>query len=183
MSTVQHRRRIDQVRDQDFTSDLDELSLDELRKRRSLLDDLDTELSFYRRVLHGRMDLLSFEIRRRRGEETRSLIEALPEILAGDDISEPAREGLPRELPITAPEFVGEGKRTIDRVLGDDFLAHLPTLQDHELEEIQSLLTEAESEISHQRRDVYEAYEVVTAELTRRYREGLADASELLKSS
>jgi hypothetical protein len=180
---VQQRRRIDQVRDEEFTSELDDLSLDDLRKRRSLLDDLDTELSFYRRVLHGRMDLLSFEMRRRSGEETRSLIDALPEILAGGDITGPVREGLPRELPITAPEFVGEGKRTIDRVLGDDFLTHLPTLADHELEDIQTLLTEAEAEISEQRRDVFEAYEVVTAELTRRYREGLADASELLKSS
>lgn len=180
---MQQRRRIDQVRDEEFTSDLRGLTIDELRKRRSLLDELDTELSFYRRVLHGRMDLLSFEMRRRSGEETRSLIEALPEILAGDEFTSPAREGLPRELPISAPEFIGEGKRTIDRVLGDDFLAHLPTIDDHELEQIQSLLTEAEGEISKQRRDVYEAYEVVTAELTRRYREGLADASELLKSS
>jgi hypothetical protein len=180
---VQHRRRIDQVRDEEFTADLRGLNLDELRSRRSLLDDLDTELSFYRRVLHGRMDLLSFEMRRRSGEETRSLIEALPEILAGDELTAPARHGLPRELPISAPDFVGEGKRVIDRVLGDDFLAHLPTIDDHELEEIQSLLTEAEAEISEQRRDVYEAYEVVTAELTRRYREGLADANELLKSS
>lgn len=180
---MQQRRRIDQVRDEDFTSGLGELSLDELRARRSLLDDLDTELSFYRRVLHGRMDLLSFEMRRRSGEETRSLIEALPEILAGGDLAGPAREDLPRELTIAAPEFAGEGHRTIDRVLGDDFLAHLPTIADHELEEIQALLTEAEAEISQQRRDVYEAYEVVTTELTRRYRDGLADASELLKSS
>lgn len=180
---MQHRRRIDQVRDAEFTSGLGDLTLDELRRRRSLLDELDTELSFYRRLLHGRMDLLSFEMRRRSGEETRSLIEALPEILAGGDVPPRGREGLPRVLPITAPEFAGEGNRTIDRVLGDDFLAHLPTLEDHELEEIQALLTAAEVEISEQRRDVYEAYEVVTGELTRRYREGLADPSELLKST
>lgn len=181
---MQHRRRIDQVRDAQFTADLGSLSLDQLRERRAILDQLDTELSFYRRILHGRMDLLSFEMRRRRGEETRSLIEALPEILS--DVESGAAAGpsqLLRELPIEAPEFIGEGRRTIDRVLGDDFLAHLPNLGDHELEEIQSLLTTAEREVSAERRDVYEAYEVVTAELTRRYRDGLADANELLKST
>jgi len=176
----QQRRRIDQVRDEEFTAALEDVSLDELRERRAMLDQLDTELSFYRRMLHGRMDLLSFEMRRRSGEESRSLIEALPEILA-DSMSAP-RDDLPRELEIAAPEFVGEGRRTIDRVLGDDFLTHLPSIGDDELEEIQSLLTTAEREISDQRRDVYEAYEVVTAELTRRYREGLADVDELLTS-
>ena len=68
----------------EFSSDLDEVTLDELRRRRHLCDELDSELSYYRRMLHGRMDLLAFEIRRRSGEETRSLIEALDEILADE---------------------------------------------------------------------------------------------------
>jgi len=180
---MEQRRRIDQVRDEAFTADLSAVTLDELRTRRAILDDLDTELSFYRRVLHGRMDLLSFELRRRSGEETRSLIEALPEILADAETMPTGSDGAPRELEIAAPEFAGEGRRTIDQVLGDDFLAHLPTLDDSELERIQALLTEAEHDISSQRREVFEAYEVVTGELTRRYRDGLADVDELLKSS
>ena len=76
------RRRIDLVTDPAYVQDLGLLPMDELRERRAVLDDLDTELSFYRRMLHGRMDLLSFELRRRSGEETRTLIEALPQILA-----------------------------------------------------------------------------------------------------
>ena len=78
----QHRRRIDQVLDPAFTADLEELPLEDLRARRNTLDELDTEFSYYRRILHGRMDLLDFELRRRSGEETRSIIEALPEILS-----------------------------------------------------------------------------------------------------
>jgi len=57
-----------------------------------MCDDLEGELSYYRRLLHGRLDLLNFELRRRSGEETRSLIEALPEILADGD--QPAREAV-----------------------------------------------------------------------------------------
>ncbi len=174
------RRRIDQITDPAYVDDLNGLSMDELRKRRSVLDELDTELSFYRRMLHGRMDLLSFEMRRRSGEETRSIIEALPQILA-DGIDGPSRNTIPKDLPLTLPDLGGAGNRAIDRVLGDDFLTHLPTLEDDDLEEIQSVLTGAEHEISTQRRSVYEVYDRISAEITLRYREGLADGTDLLK--
>ena len=174
------RRRLDQVADPAYVQDLSSLSMDELRERRSVLDDLDTELSFYRRMLHGRMDLLSFEMRRRSGEETRTLIEALPQILA-DGIDGPSRNTIPRDLPLTLPELSGQGNRAIDRVLGDDFLAHLPSLEDSELEEIQVALTEAEREISAQRGTVFAVHDRISAEITLRYREGLADAADLLE--
>jgi hypothetical protein len=174
------RRRIDLVTDPAYVQDLDSMSMDELRERRGVLGDLDTELSFYRRMLHGRMDLLSFEMRRRSGEETRTLIEALPQILA-DGIDGPSRNTIPKDLPLTLPELSGDGNRAIDRVLGDDFLARLPSLEDDELEEIQAALTEAEREISSQRREVYNVYDRISAEITHRYREGLADPADLLE--
>ena len=68
-------------------------------------------------------------------------------------------------------------------VLADDFLAHLPSLEDGELEAIQAALTEVETEVSEQRRAVYEAYETIHAELTRRYRNGLADIDSLLRTT
>jgi hypothetical protein len=173
------RRRIDQVTDPAYVEDLSSLSMDELRERRRVLDDLDTELSFYRRMLHGRMDLLSFEIRRRSGDETRTLIEALPQILA-NGIDGPSRNVIPRDLPLTLPHLGGEGNRAIDRVLGDDFLAHLPNLEDNDLEEIQAALAETEQEVSNQRRAVYDVHDRISAEITRRYRDGLADAADLL---
>ena len=172
------RRRIDLISDPAYVEDLGSISMDQLRERRAVLDDLDTEFSFYRRMLHGRMDLLSFEMRRRSGEETRSIIEALPQILA-DGIDGPSRNTIPRDLPLTLPQLGGQGNRAIDRVLGDDFLARLPSLEDDELEEIQTALTEAEREVSSQRRAVYDVHDQINAEITRRYREGLVDASDL----
>lgn len=173
-----HRRRIDQVLDDDFVAGLDEVATDELRRRRHLCDDVEVELSYYRRLLHGRMDLLAFEIRRRRGEETRSLIEALPEIIAGGG-DERTTSG--RIVPVTLPDLPDVGKRPIDRVLHDDFLARLPEMEDADLEAIQRDLTETERQISTQRQAVYAVYERVQGELTRRYREGLADVDELLR--
>jgi len=178
----QHRRRIDQVADPLFVADLETIPMDELRRRRRLVGDLDTELSYYRRLLHGRMDLLAFEMRRRRGEEERTLLEALPEILA-DQARPVGGDTMPKDLPIEAPDIPERGRRNVDRVLRDDFLARLPSLDDAELEEIQASLTEVEREVSAQRATVYAAHEAILGELTRRYREGLADVDGLLSGS
>ena len=144
-----------------------------------MCDDLDTELSYYRRLLHGRLDLLEFEQRRRSGTETRSLIEALPEILAAGE-HEISSSGVLKNLPVEPPDM-GAGNRPIDRVLGDDFLAHLPTISDEELAEIATELTETERAVSADRRAVYAALEQILEELTRRYRDGLADVDQLLE--
>ena len=79
---TEHRRRIDIVLEPQYLDGLSELELEELRGRRATAEDVESQISYYRRLLHGRMDLLNFELRRRGGEEERSLLEALPEILA-----------------------------------------------------------------------------------------------------
>ena len=178
---TQQRRRIDQVMDSTFTEALDEVPVEELRKRRAVLDDLDTELSYYRRILHGRIDLLDFELRRRAGTETRSLIEALPEILT-DPPSGKTSNPLDMERPLDLPELAGAGRRAVDAALADDFLAHLPSLDDDDLAEIRNSLSTTEAKLSEQRRAVYDAYDLVTAELTKRYRDGSASPDELLST-
>lgn len=126
------------------------------------------------------MDLLSFEMRRRSGEETRSLIEALPDILADSDGENSPHFLVPKSLPVEPPDIPVDGRRSIDQVLGDDFLAHLPEIENAELRSIQETLTDAERRISDQRRLVYEVLEALTGEVARRYRDGLASVAELL---
>jgi hypothetical protein len=169
------------VLDPEYTAGLEELANDELRTRRGTCDDLDAELSYYRRLLHARMDLLEFELRRRRGEETRSLIDALPDILADGEGVESPHFTMPKTLPIDPPDIPMDGRRSIDRVLADDFLTHLPDIDDAELNEIQLMLSTAERKVSEQRRSVYEALEVLNAELARRYREGIVSVDHLLE--
>jgi len=178
---TQQRRRIDQVMDESFTRDLEDVPIDDLRSRRLICDDLDTELSYYRRMLHGRMDLLDFELRRRSGEETRSLIEALPEILA-DSPSGRTSNPLDRELSLDLPHLSGEGRREVDDALSDGFLAHLPTTDTEELKNIREVLSETEQTVSGQRRAVYDAHDIITGEITRRYREGSTSADEFLSA-
>lgn len=168
-----HRRRIDFVRSPEFTSGLADLSLPDLRQLRSICADLDLEYSFYRRLLQGRLDLLAFEVRRRAGDESRTLIEALPEILASWGSHQP---GLPeRRVPIEAPDLPEAGKRAVDRALSDDFLIRLPEMSDEDLAEVQQRLAEMEAEISRLRRAVFDASDRLEAELVLRYRAALPD--------
>ena len=173
------RRRIDEATDPAFIGNLETMSTDELRKKRGLLDELDAELSYYRRMLHGRMDLLEFELRRRSGEESRTLLEALPQILAAG-VGGIHRSPIPRELSLDPPSSGSDERHPVDTILQDDFLAHLPTIDNDELIAIQTTLTDAERIVSRERREIYDVYDVISAELTRRYTEGLADAGDLL---
>ena len=178
----EQRRRIDQILDPDFVAGLTDLPMEVLRERRRLCDEVENELSYYRRMLHGRMDLLNFELRRRRGEESRSLIEALPEILS-DHPAGPSHGPTGRPSRVILPSLPEVRRRAIDKALEDDFLARLAFVEEDELLEIQQSLVDVEVTISDQRRAVQDVYDVVQAELTRRYREGLASFDELLGRS
>jgi hypothetical protein len=168
--TKTKRRRIDQVQDSDFLQDVEGMPHAVLRSRRAMCDDLDLEYSYYRRMLHGRMDLLAFELRRRAGEEEQTLLEALPRILAGGAYS--STPGLPsRAVSVEAPDIPTPGRRLIDRALQSDFLARLGEFSDDDLLETQRFLMEMESEVPMHRRLVHAAHRL-EAELTRRYREG-----------
>jgi hypothetical protein len=184
MTLEQNRRRIDIIRDPAFVTELASMETADLRARRDMCDEVASELNYYRRMLHGRLDLLRFEQRRRTGEETRSLIDALPEILADPSRREVAtddpRPGMPKSLSIETPDIPSSGKRSVDRALGDDFLTHLPTIDDEELEAIKADLSEVEGEISDQRKDLYEVYERIQEELTSRYRDGSANVGDVL---
>ena len=173
-----NRRRIDIVQEPSYVEDLAAVPIDELRLRRRTCADLDTELSYYRRLLHGRMDLIGFEQRRRSGAEQRTLLEALPEILAQGATSNP---GLPsRAITVEIPDLPDVRRRAVDKVLDDGFLTRLPGLSDEELDGLVDEIAVVEAEVSRQRKAVYEVYDVLQAELTRRYREGLVDPGELL---
>ena len=177
--TETKRRRIDQIQDAGFLRDLGKAPLDEMRARRVMCDDLDVELSYYRRMLHGRMDLLAIQKRRRAGEEQQTLLEALPRILSeGAYTSSPGLAS--RALSIEVPDIPSPGRRLVDRALQSDFLSRLPGLSDDELRETHLFLSDVEVDVSQQRKVVHAALDRLQEELTRRYREGLADPGELL---
>lgn len=165
-----HRRRLDIVLEPDYVGALFADSLEELGEKRRLVDELENELSYYRRLLHGRLDLLRYELARRRGEETRSLIDALPDLLAGDLTGAGPGHGNPlgRLRGEFTPAFP-EVERRFNRITDNDFLTRLPELTDADLEGIQSEFESMEEEISNTRGRLHEVHDAIVAELAARY--------------
>ena len=162
------RRRIDIVLEAEYIENLASVDLDELRRRRDTAEDVEAQISYYRRLLQGRMDLLDFELRRRRGEEERNLIEALPEILARGMIlgSEPNL----KHLELLPPLPSKTGRRLIDRIMDDGVLTQLPELSDAEIVEALGKLRQVEQELSSQRRQLHNVIDVLQDEIVARYR-------------
>ena len=175
------RRRIDQVRDAEFLDAITSISLDELRRRRDLAEEVETELSYYRRLLHGRLDVLAFEQRRRRGEEDRSLIDALTEILTGHDRAlrpgQTAGPGTGRHLSLDLPDLPLQGRRHLDRILGNDLMIRLGEMSEEELIEAREELASLESEISSLRLEVQSILDRLQAEVVNRYKIELGGAT------
>ncbi|HJS72211.1 MAG TPA: aerial mycelium formation protein [Acidimicrobiia bacterium] len=162
------RRRIDIVLEPEYLDGLSALDLDEIRRRRVTAEDVEAQISYYRRLLHGRMDLLDFEQRRRRGEEQRSIIDALPEILAKGMIlgSEPTLKHIETMPPLPSVT----GRRLIDKIMDDGVLTNLPELTDEEITEALERLREVESELSVQRRQLHQVIDTLQDEMVSRYR-------------
>ncbi len=167
---MESRRRIDQVLDPSFVEELENVEFDELRRRRTLSAEIENELSYHRRMLHGRMDLIRFELRRRCGEEERSLIDALPEILADDTESRSVGPQSMRYVETFPPIYESLGRREIDTVLGDDVLLRLGEIDDEALEGALEGIKELEAEISNRRHRVHEVEDALSRELAHRYR-------------
>ena len=168
------RRRIDIVLEPEYLEGLPELDLDEVRRRRDTATDVEAQISYYRRLLHGRMDLLDFEQRRRRGEEERTILEALPDILAKGMVlgTEPALKHIETMPPLPSVT----GRRLIDKIMDDGVLANLPELTDEEVSEAIERLREVETQLSGQRRQLHQVIDTLQDEMVSRYRSQQGEA-------
>lgn len=169
------RRRIDIVLEPEYLDNLSRLDLEELRQRRHTAEDVESQISYYRRLLHGRMDLLNFELRRRGGEEERTLLEALPEILASGMVfgGEPNLKHIETMPPIPSKT----GRRLIDKIMDDGVLTQLPDLSDDEVREAIDRLYEVETEMSNQRKQLHSVIDTLQNEIVERYRSEQGDAT------
>lgn len=164
---TENRRRIDTVLEPEYLAGLSDLDLDEIRTRRDTAEDVESQISYYRRLLQGRTDLLHFEVRRRSGEETRTIIEALPEILAnGLVLGEPNLKHIDTMPPLPSVT----GRRLIDQIMDDGVLTTLPELSDQELDEAIERLDEVEKVLSGQRRQLHQVIDALQDEIVSRYR-------------
>ncbi len=171
-------RRIDHVLADDYATGLADLPLAELRSRREEADQEETDLSYLRRLLQARLDLVVAEQdRRASGAGTPTDVVAYLSRVLADDRA-PSR-GSGRHAT-HEPSRAGESRRYVEQLVSDELLTALTETPDADLEEARAVLAHGEAEISAQRHAVQAVLDALTAEVGRRYRDGEASVDTLL---
>lgn len=174
-----NRRRLDRVLDPNRSGDLPGMDDETLRALRKDADQEEAEQSYVRRLLQGRLDLVSDEQRRRaahaenkagvRSDE--ELAQMLSAILTGP-VGQPrtgAAGGRVGGRYIDAEAEHGGMRRRAAEVAANDLRLSDPTqLDDAELARARARLESLEHEVSSLRRDLQTVADAVAAEVTRR---------------
>jgi hypothetical protein len=171
------RRRIDRVLDPAFLQGLDELPLADVRERRHEAEQEEADLSYVRRLLQGRIDIVRAELGRRSGDDRGSLVDQLASILAEGTVGPPRGSG---HHNVVEPSRVAENRRSVEQLVSDVGVSDVVSRSDDELAESLTRLTEYESAVSRNRRRVQEVMDACTAEIARRYQSGEATVDDLL---
>lgn len=145
---VRTARVIDPV----YLQELDARSLEDLRVMHAECLELETEVSYVRRLTQARIDILEAEIgRRERGESLEDLIRALPTILSdAGPRSTQAASHLPLQM---APAQDSEWAPELEEF--DGLLANLPVLSDDGLVDAIERLRSLERDVSAERRSLF----------------------------
>ena len=172
-------RRDDRLLDPEFLADVESLPTSDLRSRRDECRELEGELSYARRLLQGKIDILAAELKRRSeggDPDTGDLISRLPSILA----DEPRSSGAMRLLDSELPRNAGKYRRQTERLATEP--ADIESSTPEELSAMVEELAREERKVSEQRRQAQRIIDGLNAELVRRYRKGDEDPSALLSS-
>ena len=172
---------LDRILADDYLAGTSELSVAQLRALRSECQAVETQLSYLRRMVQGRHDIVAGELARRQhgGDpfDVSDLVERLPEILA-DRIHAPGPGRLPSAME--PGELSG---RLADRLA--EITERVPIeapvdADDDALAAVAADLEELEHEVSGLRRRLFDRIDTLQAEITRRYRDGEARVDDLL---
>ncbi|MGX1561426.1 RsiG family protein [Streptomyces sp. NPDC055506] len=160
------------------------LSLTELRTLRREAQRDEADLSYVRRLLQGRIDILRAELARRTPADVAaaaapaevSVVERLAEILR----DAPARHrSSARHVTLSTPQGE-EPRRLAEEMLGEVELSDLGARTDLELNTAMGRLVRYEQQVSRRRQRLQRTADECSAEIARRYREGEAQVDDLL---
>jgi hypothetical protein len=160
-------------------AEVEALDVAAIRRERHAALREETELSYLRRVLHGRIDIIDAELMRRAEGSAEPLVQSLAAILADDP---PANARSPRhmEIVIVPDPDPGEYRSQMEERIDSVGPAIVLDLSDAQLAEARVTLKAYEREVSEYRRIAQTVIDRFAAELARRYREGQATVDDLL---
>jgi hypothetical protein len=169
------RRRIDRVLAPGYLDGIAALDLDEVRVRRAEADQEEVDLSYARRLLQGRIDILKAEKQRRDGggallpplgtRGDAAIVEALKRILGDERRTD---HGLGRHMT-SSPSRVGEHRREAEAAVADVGGSDLNSMDDVQLNAAIVNLSGIEARVSRSRRSVQQVVDALTVEVARRY--------------
>ena len=170
---------MDKVLDPSYVRDLTDKAIEDLRAMRDEAREVETEMSFERRLCQARIDILTAEVEGRAGNRDTGVIDRLPEILSQD--SPGGSAPLPERAPdLSVPRNVDAPRRRVDEIAGEQALARLGKMSDAEVKELIKTMGEYERKVSDRRKAAQEAVDTIQAEIVRRYVSGEADPSAAL---
>lgn len=171
------RRRIDRVLDDDYVTGLAELDLAALRDRREEATQEETDLSYLRRLLHARIDIVRAEQDRRAGDGEGAVLDRLATILADNALAPSSTQA--RHQPLE-PSRAGVYQREAEALAGNPDLSDVTSLDDADLEAALRNYRGQEECVSARRREVQTVVDTLGAEIADRYARGAASVDELI---
>ena len=168
---------VDALLDPSFLESAVRQPMNEVRRLRREAEQEEVNLSYTRRLLQGRLDIVRRELQRRAEDDGRSLVDLLPEILA--EKGRGPAHGLGRHQTVQ-PASPAEYESWVNSLTPGADLSAITELSDTTLEDAARSLAGAERGLSERRRGVQQVMDGLAAELGRRYRDGEADVAALL---
>jgi hypothetical protein len=169
--------RIDRVLDPGYVADLSELALAEVRARRDDAAQEETDLSYLRRLLHARIDIVRAEQRRRREGGSAPVVADLARILSAHAVGPAIGSG--RFQPLE-PSRAQAHRRNIEALVSDVDLSDVGSLSVEQLDTALQAYSRQEKSVSQRRREVQHVMDTFNAEIGGRYASGAASVDDLL---
>jgi hypothetical protein len=159
-------------------ANLSSLDTATLRELRAACEAAEEGVSYARRVLQGRLDILRASLVERDDAGSGDLLDALPSILA--DVGPASSPGRARSTRVRVPADAERYTAAVDELLAEPLLQDLDAQPLRETDRLVEVLLELESALSARRRALFERIDALRAELAARYKDGRADVRDLL---
>jgi hypothetical protein len=164
-----------------YLDDVHALTVADIRRMRAECQEAEGALSYLRRLIQGRMDIVHTYLERPDGAEApdlSSVVDNLAGIMAGS--GRPSGPG--RNPVLFSPDTDDMAAMTteLDAILGADEIAQLATLDAGRLGELADRLRTLENRVSAERRGLHERIDTLQAELVERHKSGRASVDGLL---
>lgn len=172
---------LDRILADDYLAGVEERSTAELRALRSECQAVETQVSYLRRMVQGRHDIVAGELARRElgdaPSDVSDLVDRLPQILA-DRIHAPGPGRLPAVME--PGELTGTLAERLTEITSRVPIESPGDASTEALASAEADLSALETEVSRCRRQLFDRIDALQAEITRRYRDGVASVDDVL---